>query len=223
MTAPSYDPLKFGAVSFGKTDHEKTNEDPANEDPAIGDPANERPAIADPTTPEDLLFGNANASALQDPSTPSPGPEPEQEDVDDGWGLAPPLPDVDYPEEAQPDSSQSRNLLPTHAAAEDTGRRESAQTTPRPTQSWQQRNRSSHRPARREALPRRQDQPVHDPLQYRRSATGGVVPLLVLLVGLGAAAYLSLVAHNDPMAIFLALVSVVAAPLVRLILQPAVE
>jgi hypothetical protein len=46
---------------------------------------------------------------------------------------------------------------------------------------------------------------------------------LVLLVGLGAAAYLSLVAHNYPMAIFLALVSVVGAPLVRLILQPAVE
>jgi hypothetical protein len=218
MTAPSYDPLKFGAVSFGKTDQQKTSEDPANENPA-----NERPANVDPATPEDLLFADANASALQDPSAPPPGPQADQEDVDDGWGLAPPLPDVDYPDEARPDSSQSKNLLPTDVGADDTRGREPAQTTPRPTQSWQQRNRSSQRPARREALPRRQDQPVHNPLQHRRSASGGVVPLLVLLVGLGAAAYLSLVAHNYPMAIFLALVSVVGAPLVRLILQPAVE
>ncbi|MHC4077831.1 MAG: hypothetical protein ACYST0_05230, partial [Planctomycetota bacterium] len=115
MTAPSYDPLKFGAVSFGKTDQQKTSEDPANENPA-----NERPANVDPATPEDLLFADANASALQDPSAPPPGPQADQEDVDDGWGLAPPLPDADYPDEARPDSSQSKNLLPTDVGADDT-------------------------------------------------------------------------------------------------------
>jgi len=47
--------------------------------------------------------------------------------------------------------------------------------------------------------------------------------MVVLLVGLGAAGYLSLVAQHYPMAIFLALISLVAAPLARLIFQGAIE
>ncbi len=82
---------------------------------------------------------------------------------------------------------------------------------------------SRSRPAKRERLPSRRDHMAYSEMPVPKHSGSRVVPMVVLLVGLGAAAYMSLVAHHYPMAIFLALISLVAAPLARLIFQGAIE
>lgn len=96
-----------------------------------------------------------------------------------------------------------------------------ALTRPRPP-----RQGSRHGPASRsgkERLPTRKDHEAYSRRPRQDPAASRVVPMVVLLVGLGTAGYLSLVAQHYPMAIFLALISLVAAPLARLIFQGAIE
>ena len=123
---------------------------------------------------------------------------------------------------APPRSEKRRrnSLPPVAASAEPKSHRvashREAEALTRPRQG------SRSRLAKRERLPNRRDHLAYSEMPVPKHSGSRVVPMVVLLVGLGAAAYMSLVAHHYPMAIFLALISLVAAPLARLIFQGAI-
>lgn len=81
----------------------------------------------------------------------------------------------------------------------------------------------AEQPSRREPLPSRRDHAAYSRMPMPDPPASRVVPGIVLGLGLGTAGYLGVVAHHYPMAIFLALISLVAAPLARLIFQGAIE
>ena len=90
----------------------------------------------------------------------------------------------------------------------------------RPVGRMSERDRLLDRPTRRQPLPRSEDRPARPVLPEQQVRKGPrLVPLSILLVGLGAAAWFCLGAENYPVAIFLALASIVGAPLVHMILQ----
>ena len=90
----------------------------------------------------------------------------------------------------------------------------------RPVGRMSERDRLLDRPPRRQPLPRSADRPARPVVTEQQARKGPrLVPLSILLVGLGAAAWFCLGAENYPVAIFLALVGSVGAPLVHMILQ----
>ncbi len=78
-------------------------------------------------------------------------------------------------------------------------------------------------PTNREPLPPPAEPRTRLPVSTREPAAPWAVPTTVLGVGLVAAACFSLLAHNYPVAIFIALLSIVGALLVRLLLQASIE
>lgn len=82
---------------------------------------------------------------------------------------------------------------------------------------------ASEQPSRREPLPSRRDHAAYSRMPMPEPPASRLVPGIVLALGLGCATYLGVVAQHYPMAIFLALISLVGAPLARMIFQGAIE
>ncbi len=84
---------------------------------------------------------------------------------------------------------------------------------------------ASPRHGRREPLPSQRDHAEYSriPVPVPEPTASRVVPMLLLVTGLGAAAYLGLVVRHYPLAIFLVLISLVAAPLARMIFRGSID
>jgi hypothetical protein len=198
MTSSNYDPLKFGEVSLGEPDDAQEQVDRASKG-----------------NQEDALIRGSNNSA--EPARTRPI-----------LGNAPPK-----------SGPRHRNPLPSQGPATEQGSRTShradAEVLTRPSTSRPSTSRPSasrtqasrHGPhsqsGRREPLPSRRDHAAYSQMPMPEPPASRVVPMVVLFVGLGAAGYLCLVAQQYPLAIFLALITLVAAPLARLIFQGAIE
>jgi hypothetical protein len=193
VTPSNYDPLRFGEVSLGEDGDSRARPEPATK------------GKGDVLFQDSGSFGEPKSGAVLDNLPGNPPPRHRN-----------PLPPADESEDPGPrwaDGAEAETLTQPAVDRQGSPSRHGSAS----------RYGSASQSGRREPLPSKKDHAAYSRMPMPEPAASRVVPMVVLLLGLGAAGYLSIVAQHYPLAIFMALISLVAAPLARMILQGAIE